>query len=346
MSALEKGVSIVICTYNGKKNLAPTLEHIAAQKNVASIPVELLIIDNASTDNTTAFAQEKWKTLNSSIPLRIIQEPQSGKAYASRKGFNAAKHEFILVCDDDNWLCDSYVQHAYEIMTANPSIGVLGGTGIPVFEKQKPEWFDKYEVVFAVGKQGGGSGDVTDKVNALWGAGMVFRKEAWNKLNELNYRFFLNAQRTGKTNWGGDDSELCEMIRMLGYRIWVEDDLTFKHYMPQNRMTAAYIKSRFYGLGRSRLYLQAYMHCRTHKTMPGQHLNYPLWFDKWIFRTKDYLKQLPNYIFYKDEKLDDEHLKFLALKGEIAELWRIKNKYTDVFSYILGMQEKINLLKK
>lgn len=344
MSDLVNGISIVICSYNGKKNLSPTLEHIAAQKNIESIPVELLLIDNASTDNTSAFAAEKWKELNSNLSFRIISEPKSGKAYASRTGFDAAKFAFILVCDDDNWLCDSYVKKAYDIMVADSSIGALGGKGVPAFEAQKPEWFDRHEILFAIGEQGN-NGNIVGKQN-LWGAGMIFKKEIWNKLNALDYKFFLNEQRKGNANWGGDDSELCEMIRMFGYKLWVDNSLTFQHYMPANRMTAEYVKSRFYGLGRSRLYLQAYTYCRTYKTMPGQHLKYPLWLDKWLHKTKDYVLQLPKYFFFEKEKLDEDHLKFLALRGEIAELWRIKNKYPEVFKYILELQEKVTALKK
>jgi glycosyltransferase involved in cell wall biosynthesis len=331
MSNPPNGVSIVICTYNGRKNLSPTLEHIALQKESSSIPVELLIIDNASTDNTSEFVSEKWASLHTNIPLRIIDEPRAGKAYASRTGFSAAQFAFIIVCDDDNWLCDSYVKDAYNIMSANTDIGALGGKGVPVFEAQKPEWFDKHEILFAIGNQG--------KDENLWGAGMVFRKEIWDTLTALDYKFFLNEKRSGSENWGGDDTELCEMIRMLGYKICVNNTMTFKHYMPQNRMTVAYVRS-------ARLYLQAYLYCRTHNNIPGEHLKYPLWLDKWVHKTKDYLKQLPKYIFYKGEKLDDDHLKFLALKGEIAELWRIKSKYNDVFTYIFEMQKKIAALKK
>ena len=52
---LPNGISIVICTYNGVCRLGPTLKAIFSLKIDESIPWELIIIDNASTDNTSQF---------------------------------------------------------------------------------------------------------------------------------------------------------------------------------------------------------------------------------------------------------------------------------------------------
>jgi glycosyltransferase involved in cell wall biosynthesis len=46
------GISIIICTYNGKQKLEETL--LAILKLEATFSWELLIVDNASTDDTAA----------------------------------------------------------------------------------------------------------------------------------------------------------------------------------------------------------------------------------------------------------------------------------------------------
>jgi len=336
------GISIVICTYNGKGKLAPTLQHIAAQKGTENIPVEVLLIDNASTDGTAQFAHNTWQTLNTTIPLTVISEPKAGKANASITGFNVAQYRFILVCDDDNWLCADYVKKAFDIMTSSKTIGVLGGRSEPVFEGTEPEWFNRYARLFAAGPQSTKNGDVTDEIDFLWGAGMVFRKIVWTKLQQINYTFFLNETREGNSNWGGDDVELFEMIRMFGYRIWYDDSLTFKHYTPAGRATYAYLKSRYYGQGRSRVYLQAYLYCRTHDQMPANHLKYPLWLDKWQYKMRQYLKEWPSHLFESKTKVSDEYLKFIALRGELHELMLLKGNYNKVFEKILAIKKVIN----
>ena len=46
------GVSIVICCHNSAKLLPRTLEHLRAQEVDSTIPWEVIVVDNASTDNT------------------------------------------------------------------------------------------------------------------------------------------------------------------------------------------------------------------------------------------------------------------------------------------------------
>lgn len=346
MDSFKRGVSITICTYNGKRNLDKTLDYLAIQKNIDSIPVELIVVDNASTDGTSEFVRTKWLSLQSPIPLVLLQEPRVGKANATKTAFKAAKYNYIVICDDDNWLCDTYVRQVYDLLSAHADIGVLGGRGEPVFEDKKPEWFNAHQTLFATGKQYDESGDVTGKIQSLWGAGMVVRKEAWEKLEHLDYQFLLNEKRDRKGNWGGDDTELCMMIENLGYRMWVENNMVFQHYMPAARMTASYVRSRFYGLGRSRLYFRAYIYCRTHHEMPGKNLRYPLWLDKWVHGMKQYFSLLPEYIFKPGTGMDLKELKYIALKGELYELWRLKNRYNDIFAYIFDVMQKIKALKQ
>mgnify|MGYP006176215851 CR=1 FL=1 len=56
---MKKGVSIIICTYNGLDKLSEPLQAIIHQK--ATIDWELVIIDNASTDITVQFCSELLK---------------------------------------------------------------------------------------------------------------------------------------------------------------------------------------------------------------------------------------------------------------------------------------------
>ena len=130
---LKKGVSIVLCTYNGKNRLAKTLGHLAAQK--LDVPCEIIFVDNASTDGTKAFADTWWATHGTSkITYLSFEQPIPGKSYAQDLGYEKANYNYLLVCDDDNWLCDTYVQNAFDIMESDPTIGALGGWCDAAFE--------------------------------------------------------------------------------------------------------------------------------------------------------------------------------------------------------------------
>ncbi len=237
---IEDGVSIILCTYNGIDRLNETLTHLANQK--LNLPCEIVLVDNASTDGTRNFADNWWiKNGTPSIQYRSFSQPVPGKSYAQELGYAKAKYKYLLICDDDNWLCETYVQSAFQIMAKDPQIGALGGWCEAVFENEKPIWFDKYAKYFAVSKQGTESGDITTKKGCLYGAGMIIRKSHWIELNNLGFKPLLTC-RKGDTLSSGGDTEYSYVLRLLGYKIWYDKNLHFQHWMPKGRMKLSYIQ--------------------------------------------------------------------------------------------------------
>ncbi|WP_159023050.1 glycosyltransferase family A protein [Formosa sp. L2A11] len=234
-----KGVSIVLCTYNGRQRLEATFKHLAAQQ--LNVPCEIIFVDNASTDGTKEFADAWWQNNGiSEISYLSFDQPIPGKSYAQNLGYEKANYNYLLVCDDDNWLCNTYVQTAFEVMEANPEIGALGGWCDAEFEGVKPSWFDEQAKYFAVAKQGSVSGDITLKKGCLYGAGMVLNKNHWLELKALGFEHLLSCRKGNNLSSGGD-TEYSYALRLLGYKIWYDDRLYFKHYMTEGRMHLEYL---------------------------------------------------------------------------------------------------------
>jgi glycosyltransferase involved in cell wall biosynthesis len=233
---IKYGVSIVVCTYNGAPRLPETIRCIALQNVPKHIHWEFIIIDNASTDGTQEVSRAEWAKYNCSAPLIIVHEPKAGLSYARSRGFASASYEYILMCDDDNWLAEDYVKLVYEIMSNNTNIGALGGKGKLVFEIDPPAWVKEFSV-FAGGAQAPKSGLV--KRNTLYGAGCVIRKSGYNQIINAGFRSLL-TDRLGKELSSGGDYELCYALVMAGYDIWYDERLTFKHYIPKDRYTKEY----------------------------------------------------------------------------------------------------------
>lgn len=253
---IKKGISIVISTYNGSKKLEETLKHLAAQK--AAIPWEIVLVDNASTDNTQQIAEQIWADLgNTKVPFRTYFQPVPGKSHAQDMGYDKAAFEYLIVVDDDNWLCDTYIQAAYDIMEEHPEIGALGGWCEAVFEAEKPDWFDLFAHNFAVSKQGDKSGDITDKKGCLYGAGMVLRKSHWLELKEKGFTHQLTCRKGNSLSSGGD-TEYSYALRLLGYKIWYDERLYFRHFMPAERMNLDYVKRLRKGMSESNFMVLAY----------------------------------------------------------------------------------------
>jgi len=229
------GISIIICTYNGKQKLEETLLAILQLK--ATFSWELLVVDNASTDDTSAFSSSLLS--KSAIDWRILREDEPGLIKARLCGLRASKYDVLLYCDDDNTLDREYLQIGYDLLSKNPVIGALGGCGTPVFEAQKPDWFDKYGHSFAVGPQAEKDGPIQENPAELYGAGTFFRKEVLLQYLEKGFKSGLSG-RTGTNLVSGEDVEWCYLIQLAGYQIWYDHRLTFMHTMSQGRMNWEY----------------------------------------------------------------------------------------------------------
>lgn len=245
-----QGVSVIVCCYNSTRRLPSTLTHLARQRQLDNIPFEIIIVDNASTDDTGKVAVKLWNEYGSNVPLRVVYEKQPGQYYARHLGINEAKFETIVFCDDDNWLDKNYLAIAFDIFR-DETIAATGGTGTPEFETSEPKWFKQVSTYFAVGNQ------LKNKMNGiqyLYGAGLVVRKSALKKLFDGG---FSNASvgRVGNAMTSGDDVELTLALHHAGYKVVFDDRLKFRHFIPKGRLTIKYFRRLMLGIGYSSEFL-------------------------------------------------------------------------------------------
>ncbi len=97
-------VSVVIATYNGEVFLKQQLDSII---NQTYKHLEIIIVDDCSTDNTTALVKE-YQQHNSNIKL-FINEKNLGYVKNFEKGMLLASGEFIAPCDQDDIWCDDKI---------------------------------------------------------------------------------------------------------------------------------------------------------------------------------------------------------------------------------------------
>ncbi|MEO6230484.1 MAG: glycosyltransferase [Ferruginibacter sp.] len=240
------GISVIICCYNSVRRIQKTLEALLKQECISKISWEVIIVDNNSTDNTSAIASAIWVNSGTRIPLNIIEEPIPGLGNARRAGVSVANHPILIFCDDDNWLAPNYVQRVYELMHADNSIAACGGMGIPVFETEEPYWFYMYAEAFALGPQDVNS--ETEGIFDLYGAGIAVQKEAIQTFYQSGYEPLLSG-RVGKSLSSSEDTELTNAFVLMGYKLIFSEDLKFFHYLPKDRLTFSYLQQLFIAFG-------------------------------------------------------------------------------------------------
>lgn len=253
---IAKGISIIVCCYNSESRLSKTLEHLAKQEIRNDVPVELILVNNASTDCTRDIAQAEWAKYDTDFLFRVVVEEKQGIIFARIRGVHESQYEYILFCDDDNWLQSDYLQKAFDLMESNAKIGALGGQSIAVSDIDFPEWFSDFQISWAIGEQANESGDVS-KRGWIWGAGLITRRTLLTKV--LNNKYpFLNQGRTGSDLTSGDDCEICKRILLSGYILYYDKSLLLYHYIPHERLSWKYKKKLFEGIDLSELVLQKY----------------------------------------------------------------------------------------
>ena len=240
-----KGFSIIVCCYNSALRLPETLRHLAAQEVLSIIPWEVIVVNNGSKDNTSVVATKEWEKHSCNAAFKVVDQPIPGLSSARKMGVEQATFEYILFCDDDNWLAPDYVQSAFEIMNADPTVGVLGGQTEVMSEIPLPEWFDDVKGNFAVGKQHSESGDITSR-GYLWGAGFVLRKNILMNCYKLGLVSLLSGRKANELS-SGDDTEICQWFIMSGYKLYYDERLKLRHFIPEARLKQDYFKKMLKG---------------------------------------------------------------------------------------------------
>lgn len=103
-------ISIIIPAYNVADYITTCLDSIDSQ---SYREVEVIVVDDGSTDQTAHVIKEyKQKhTLN----LTVLHQANQGVQVARQKGFEAAKGDYILWMDSDDWLEPNALQCLAEI---------------------------------------------------------------------------------------------------------------------------------------------------------------------------------------------------------------------------------------
>ncbi len=119
-------VSVLICTRNRAQSIVHCLDSIDAAARAASLTdAEIIVIDNASEDNTSSIVQ-KWAA-RSSIPVRLDYEPRMGISIAKNRGLRSARGEILVLTDDDCRLQSDYFVELLRLHASDTIPALRGG---------------------------------------------------------------------------------------------------------------------------------------------------------------------------------------------------------------------------
>jgi len=183
-------VSVVVPAHNEEVLLPRCLDALLAQDY--GDPIEIIVVENASTDGTARVACRPG--------VRLVQETERDYCGALIRGFSEAQGDIIAVTDADTIVPRDWVSRLVREYRRSPDVVAVGGN--VVFDQPNVKgWFLAKMLVPAFNAL-----DRHDpKGPHLWGSNMSVRRDAFDTIGGWNPAFSLQV-----------DSNISERLRTVG----------------------------------------------------------------------------------------------------------------------------------
>jgi len=128
-------ITVIIPTRNRADLLAFALNSLTLQ-TLSVEAFEVLVIDNASTDQTAAIAHHFFSRLRN---YRYIYEPEPGLHAGRHRGMQEAIGDILVFADDDIEACPTWLSSIADAFSTS-DVAMVGGNNLPKFLAPPPTW--------------------------------------------------------------------------------------------------------------------------------------------------------------------------------------------------------------
>lgn len=220
--------SIAVCTYDRADVLDKAIDSLVNQ-TAGRQAYEVIIVDNASQDETKAVAQRYLNRLN----LYYVYEARQGLSYARNRAIKCARGEYLAYIDDDIRLCPEWIDRVLFII-GDHAPDVFGGPIFPIYETGKPAWFlDKYATV-AWGEES----HYLTRNEYLSGCNIIFKKELLEQLGGFDSSFGMAGKALGYHEEGELIGRAVKSNPAL--KIYYDPQLVAYHLVRKAKMTVSW----------------------------------------------------------------------------------------------------------
>lgn len=227
-------LSVIIATRNRAASLRVTLDRIFAQKFSGQYEYEIIVVNNASTDDTEEVIRTHPATRDGR--LRYVLESRRGLSLARNAGLAVAAGEVIAFTDDDILVAENWLDEIYREFSADPELGLLGGRVLLAHPGLQPIAIVENEERLCI--------EGTDHLAFAIGANMVFRREVFEKVGNFDVR--LGA---GCFHAGSDDTDMIYRALRAGFRALYAPNVVVYHAHDRRTIEQAVSLEFNYGKG-------------------------------------------------------------------------------------------------
>ena len=234
-------VSVVIPNWNGKHFLTTCLDSLQTQ---SYSPIEIIIVDNASTDGSQTFIREQYPE------VRLIElDTNRGFTGACNAGIEVAQGELVALLNNDTEVDTNWVRALVDAFATDPKVGIVASKML-LFDKR-----DHIHTVgdyFTTGGQAGNRGvwqrdtgqyNTPEYVFSACGGASAYRQSLLEQTGLLDDDFFFLLE----------DMDLAWRAQLLGWQALYTPNAIVYHHLSA---TGGGVTASFYN-GRNTIILLA-----------------------------------------------------------------------------------------
>ncbi len=241
-------LSVIIVNYNVKEFLLNSLDSI--RKAAQNISIEIIVVDNSSDDGSIEALKDKYPDV-----ILIENKKNVGFGRANNQALEIAKGKYFLLLNPDTIVREDTFEKMISFFETHPQAGIAGckvlnpdatlqlacRRGFPgpwtsftkvmglssLFPKSK--LFARYNLTYL-------NENETYEVDAVSGAFLMLKKEAYEKIGGFDPQFFMY----------GEDLDLCYRIQKAGFKVFYFHETEIIHYKGESTKRSSIDETRVF----------------------------------------------------------------------------------------------------
>lgn len=233
-------LSVVILNYKVPYHLLLCLQSV--EKALKNIDAEIIVIDNASQDESCQLVQEHFPNV-----VLIQNKKNQGFSRGNNHGIKTAKGEYLCLLNPDTVVAENTFEKLLEFAEKHSDFGAIGpklidGTGnflreskrnIPTPKVAFQKFLDNGKNYYANQLDENENG----KVPVLTGACLLMKTSRYREIGGLDEDYFMY----------GEDIDLCYSFEKSGYENFYMGSKAVLHFKGESTMKDAEYAKRFFG---------------------------------------------------------------------------------------------------
>lgn len=220
-------ISIIILSWNTRVLLAQCLDSI--EQHRGDIQLEIIIVDNASTDGSQVMLKEKYPQV-----VLITNMQNVGFAKANNQAMQIARGDYFLLWNSDAFATPGAIQNLLRLAEKEPKAGIVGAqlrnadNSFQASYSPFPNQWRELMILTGLGRAflrpsypslGPEEEKGPQRVDYVEGACLLVRRQAFQEVGGLDEGYFMYAE---EVDW-------CYTMAKRGWQVWYQPEARVIH---------------------------------------------------------------------------------------------------------------------